>query len=66
MKTIEQSGTDPNAVYIGMTIRFWHAAKKMSGKIIEKRGDWYHVILDAPEGQIDTWVHEDSILEGDA
>ena len=66
MKTIEESATDPNAVYIGMTMRFWHATKKMSGKVLEKKGDWYHVAIEAPEGQCETWVHEDSILKADA
>lgn len=65
-QAIEESTTDANAVYIGMTIRFWHAAKKMTGKVLEKRGDWYHVTIDAPGGPCKTWVHEDSILEADA
>ena len=65
-QAIEESTTDANAVYIGMTIRFWHATKKMSGKVLEKKGDWYHVTIVAPEGQCETWVHEDSILEADA
>ena len=65
-KTIEESVAKINAVYIGMTIRFWHNTKKMSGKVLEKKCDWYHVVIDAPEGQCETWVHEDSILKADA